>query len=181
MIIAILAAGLSERFGSFKPLATFKGKSLIEHGIDALPSKYPQYIIVGHKRELLESCLKGKSIKPLFNPEYEKGILYSVLTALKKARDENEDLLITLGDLPFITLENYQALIQEFIGRPLFSSFEGQIGPPAIIPLASIKSYLDNVGDNLEGLIPLKTYFKDCDHYPMAAAGKDIDNASDWS
>lgn len=99
----ILAAGLSGRMNSFKPLLKIKNQTIIQVIVDKLLNVCDDVIIVtGFKSDEIKSVIeKSDRIKFVFNEEYEKGMF----TSLKKGLSElsNSDWTIYhFVDQPFL-------------------------------------------------------------------------------
>ena len=148
MISCILAAGTAERFGSCKALYKVNDKPMIEHVIDAIPEAQDIYVVTGSYREELEDYLKSKDVSPIHNPDYQKGMGTSIRVAATQALKLKSDLLLTFCDLPFVTKEDYNILISKFSIKPVFSQFEGIVGPPAIFPATQLEVLLTLEADH---------------------------------
>lgn len=174
MIIAVLAAGESKRFGSPKQLSKFKEKSLLQATLDNLPQCDEVCLILGAYKDDIEKSLDLGGLTILENNDYKNGLSTSVKIAMDYAQEKNHDLLITLGDLPLVTKENYQDLMDQMTTEPVFSGFKDTHGPPVVIPKERMvfSKYLD--GDK-----GLKNLYMDYEVLPMPAAGFDIDTLED--
>lgn len=171
MIVVILAAGLSRRYGGCKVLAEVDGKVMIQRVIDELPSDFQTFVVTGGYREQVEAYLQEQGIPSLFNKDYELGIGTSVRLAAEKAKNLQTDLLITLADLPYLRKQDYERLIGNFNGHePLFSQFTGGFGPPMIVP-KDLVSQLDKVPNHRGAAAIFKSYKL----VEIQAASRDID------
>ena len=145
MIIAVLAAGESKRFGSPKQLFLFKEKFLLQTALDNLPPCDEVCLILGAYKEDIEKKMNLDGLTLLENQNYKDGLSTSVKIAMDYAQEKNQDLLITLGDLPLVTSDNYQDLINQMTNEPVFSGFKDTHGPPVVIPKERMvfSKYLD--------------------------------------
>jgi len=100
--IAILAGGLSKRFGKDKLKLKFRGKTFIENIIDKVLPISNDVFIVGRKLPLIKSCEDSFKIK---------ASLVGIYTALDCAK--NKHVLIIAGDLPLIKPELLKYLISK--------------------------------------------------------------------
>lgn len=111
----ILAAGLSGRMNSFKPLLKIKNQTIIQVIVDKLLNVCDDVVIVtGFKSGEIKSVIeKSDRIKFVFNEEYEEG----VFTSLKKGLSElsNSDWTI------------YHFVDQPFLPRSFYSEFVTRI------------------------------------------------------
>ena len=174
MIVAVLAAGESKRFGSPKQLSTFKEKSLLQTTLENLPECDEVCLVLGAYKDEIQKNLVLEGLTILENKNFKNGLSTSVKMAMDYAQEKNQDLLITLGDLPLVTKDNYQDLINQMTKEPVFSGFKDTHGPPVVIPKERMvfSKYLD--GDK-----GLKNLYMDFEVLPMPAAGFDIDTLED--
>jgi len=112
MKAVILAAGLSRRFGDFKPLFPLFGIPIIEHTIYGLRSMGIKEIIVVYNKKELKEHLKKKfdGIKFIFNPHPERENGYSLYLAREHV------------DGPFILVMADHYLSDEFFKPRKFKS-----------------------------------------------------------
>jgi molybdenum cofactor cytidylyltransferase len=108
----ILAAGLSGRMNSFKPLLKIKDQTIIQVIVDKLLNVCDDVVIVtGYKSDEIKSVIKKSDrIKFVFNDEYEKGMF----TSLKKGLSElnNSDWTIYhFVDQPFLPGKFYSDFV----------------------------------------------------------------------
>ncbi|MEP2990256.1 MAG: nucleotidyltransferase family protein [Parasphingorhabdus sp.] len=142
IMLAILAAGQSSRFGDQDKLATLLGgKMLGLHVSDNLRGiSFSDSTIIAPKDE--HPCAKhwrqsGYDI--LINEKADQGQSTSVRLAALQAQSQNADALcICLADTPFISAAHITQLVSEFNqqGRlKIVASSDGEnIMPPAIFP-----------------------------------------------
>lgn len=167
----ILAAGESSRFGSCKALAPIGGEPMIQKIINAIPEELEIYAVTGAFREDVKIYLDGKGISELFNPNYKLGIGTSLKTAIKHAKGHFEGALVTLVDLPFVSEFDYRKIL-EFEGQtPVFSHFEGQIGPPVFFGSRDYNCLLKKLPDHGGA----KKVFVEYSSVSVSSAARDID------
>ena len=170
MIGVVLGAGMSSRFGQSKLSYSWNGKPLINYVLDSLNPYMEVSVILGHYECEVRSILPGYVSETITNNNYKKGIGTSVQCALNFAKSKKEDLLLTLGDLIYVNRLDYEALINNFKGETLYSSFDGNYGPPCIIPFRVIEGI---------GILPekagLKGIIKNFETVPLENAKRDID------
>ena len=113
----LLAAGLSERFGSPKALAVIENQTIIERlQTKILQTSVDKIIIVlGAHHQLLEPhVFKHKKITSVYNKHYKFGQTSSIQTALKNLPVETKGFFILPVDFPMIVPLTIEALIREF-------------------------------------------------------------------
>ena len=113
----ILAAGRSTRMGGpNKLLAELGGKPLVRTVTEqALASKAKGVIVVtGHQAELVEKALQGLDVKFVRNPDFAEGLASSVKAGIAAVPDDADGALICLGDMPMISAQLIDHLIDAF-------------------------------------------------------------------
>jgi len=118
----ILAAGLSGRMKSFKPLVKYKGKSFLLTITEKLLHVCNKIIIVsGFKRELVErevqlfSSDSSSQLQVVFNPDFEKGMFTSLKYGVRKIEKEAWTLYHFV-DQPDLPLEFYVRFVAQIDG-----------------------------------------------------------------
>lgn len=113
--VIILAAGQGKRMNSNLPKVMQKlaGITLIEHSLENLSFlKEKKHLVYGHQGELLKDYLQPLYPELLWVEQKEqKGTAHAVLQALPFIQDD-EWVLITLGDMPLIQESTYLKLIE---------------------------------------------------------------------
>ena len=100
---AVLAGGLSTRFGSDKALAEVRGHTLLAHAVDAL-SGWCEHVIVVGRAEAPAPTLPDW-------PRPGMGPLGGIAAALHHARDEGYEAVLTCGVDSFGLPEDLLALL----------------------------------------------------------------------
>ena len=140
--LILLAAGLSERFGSSKALAEIKGQPIIERLQKMILKTLVDetIIVLGARQELLAPhVFKHKKITSVYNKHYKFGQTSSIQTALKILPADTNGFFILPVDFPMIASSTIQALIGEFNKNPdriIIPTFKDRRGHP---PLFSAK------------------------------------------
>jgi len=132
MIIVILAAGLSRRFGSAnKLLYEIDGESLIHHVAREACSAYETRVVVGHQENLIKGALSDLPVSFVYNPDYEKGQFTSAQAGIKGI---DKPFFIMLGDLVKIRRESYLELSGLLEGHDAVRPFyRGVPGHPVLL------------------------------------------------
>ncbi|MFK7859156.1 MAG: bifunctional UDP-N-acetylglucosamine diphosphorylase/glucosamine-1-phosphate N-acetyltransferase GlmU [Granulosicoccus sp.] len=114
--IIVLAAGKGTRMKSAMPkvLHTLAGKSLLLHALDTVASLTPAGItvVIGHEAEQVRRSVTDRSDLALHwaVQEQQLGTGHAVLQGLDGIADD-DDVLITYGDVPLTRASTYQALL----------------------------------------------------------------------
>ena len=132
-VCAILAAGLSRRFGAADKLrAPLRGRALLDHAAGtARALAVEERVIV---------TVAGRPAPPGFravvNPAPERGQGTSLALAAQHADAAGADrLLVLLGDTPFVTPAHARAVMDACTrARPAASVDGGTVMPPACFP-----------------------------------------------
>ena len=113
----VLAAGQSRRMGNAnKLLEQVSGKPMMLHAVDAaLGSKAdPVIVVTGHEPERIEETVKGHNVSMVHNPDYASGLSTSLRAALSILDDDIEGIVVCLGDMPAVTADHIDRLIDAF-------------------------------------------------------------------
>ena len=108
MSAIVLAAGLSTRMGGVnKLLLPFKGKTVIVTVVEHLVNAGIEEIIVvtGNHAEQVKNLLKHLDVKVIYNEDFKKGMTSSIKKGVLGVKGNS--YMICLGDMPFITNEEY--------------------------------------------------------------------------
>ncbi|MBO9575789.1 MAG: nucleotidyltransferase family protein [Sphingobium sp.] len=139
LVVALLAAGRSRRFGTEdKLLAPLRGKPLLHWAAEAGRAiDAAQHFIVAGPDLAQQALPDGYDL--LVNPVPQQGLASSLRIAAHQARTLGASaLLILLGDMPLVTpvhLRSLLAIHQRDGARPVFSRSGTQAAqPPALFP-----------------------------------------------
>jgi molybdenum cofactor cytidylyltransferase len=139
----LLAAGLSERFGSNKLLYGLEGRPLIVHTLSAcLASRLGSlHVVVGHDQALIRSAVEsvvptGKHVAFVVNPNPGRGLMSSVKCGLSTLADRTEGAMIILGDMPYLRSSDIDRLIDVFEREQslVVATAKGRHAHPRVIP-----------------------------------------------
>jgi molybdenum cofactor cytidylyltransferase len=136
----VLAAGLSSRMGVQKLLLPWKGKTVIETGVDTLiHSKITEIVIVtGRDAEQIASSLKSKPVQIIYNPDFADGnMITSLRIGLKALRNRVNAILMVLADQPQMLETTVKLLVDEWNQNPdslCIPSYQMHRGHPWVIP-----------------------------------------------
>ncbi|HET9672908.1 MAG TPA: nucleotidyltransferase family protein, partial [Actinomycetota bacterium] len=113
----VLAAGSGVRFGGTKQVASFRGKPLAQHAIDALASAGVDEVVVvtGHDADAVERALRlppqGRFVR---NPDHASGQASSLAAGLHALADSSQAAVVLLADQPGVTDAEVRTLIETF-------------------------------------------------------------------
>lgn len=139
----LLAAGRSERFGSNKLLADFQGKPLWHWAAEAAENAgFEKLFLVCNPDSLLEP---RKGWRRVINHDAGRGMGNSIAKGMNTCR-HCSSAVVALADMPFVTAEHLQALIEsECIAFTEYGT-EG-MGCPAAFPQSAFSKLRRLDGD----------------------------------
>ncbi|HEY3336262.1 MAG TPA: nucleotidyltransferase family protein [Candidatus Limnocylindrales bacterium] len=122
VVVVVLAAGASSRFGSQKLLADLAGRPVLQHTLDALAAAGlgDVVVVLGDGRAEIEQAIAWRVERRMTNERPGDGLSSSVRVGLDAAaEDERVDAaLIVLGDQPAIRPEAIRAVLEAAAGSP---------------------------------------------------------------
>ena len=129
----ILAAGLSSRMGSFKPLMPYGQSTLIETVVDAALEVSERIIlVVGHRSpDIINLKHWDERVIIAINEQYEKGMFSSVKVGAALVKSPR--FFIVLGDQPQISMSVYQQLLAAETADVIQPAYKGKNGHPILL------------------------------------------------
>ncbi len=185
--VIILAAGASLRLGRPKQNLLYKGKTLLQHALDAASGVDDGRVVLvtgANETDLLLSPSQNAFIK-VYNPEWTEGMGTSVRTGMQCLLSMESDVssvIMMLCDQPFVNSAFLNLMINEKFqrGKGIVASAYGQtLGAPVLFD----KKYFSNLLglESTEGAKKLLSQFKDqvtSVGFPQGAV--DIDTEEDY-
>ena len=114
----VLAAGCSSRMNdAHKLLLPWDQTTIIDHLIHLLVRACLSEIVVvlGNRGDSIRNAIRNQTVKFAYNPEYaSKGLSSSIRRGVETAASHARGLLIVLGDMPEISSETIERLVQVF-------------------------------------------------------------------
>lgn len=155
--LAVLAAGLSRRFGAQDKLMAFlDGRPLCDHIAEAIAAfdAVPKLAICSPD-SAAKAVFTARGLDVVENPHPDDGLSGSVKLAARHAEEADLDgLVICLADMPFVPLAHLERLCQRWLEtgcpRAIASRAVGSenwITPPAIFSAAAFPDLLATSGD----------------------------------
>ncbi len=193
----IPAAGLSRRFPPHKLLMDLGGKTVLERvaGAVAASGVTAAVFVVGHRRERVEEVLRGFPGLIVFNPDYERGMGYSVARGVERigsvfSPGDDAGVLLCPADESLITaalIDRVIAAYRESAGAvviPVLAAGAGgksgrRRGHPAVFPFGLLSRSLPAVRERGAREV-IRTYPDRVREIEVAAVGFDIDTPDDY-
>lgn len=113
----LLAAGQSRRMGRVnKMLAEVRGEPMIVHAARALIASKadPVVVVLGHEPDRVRSALEGMNVSFVHNTDFAEGLSTSLRNGLNALPSKANAVVVALGDMPAVTPEDVDALIDAF-------------------------------------------------------------------
>lgn len=175
----LLAAGRSERFGKPNKLLSMLGdKPLIRHAADALlATSVDALILVTRSTEVAKELPEFEVVNPGIAALDQSGSLRHGVSAA--IRHGAEQVLITLGDMPLLTSQILNDVIQKCSPNGASAATDGALRtPPACFPKSQFENLMALSGD--EGARDLiATASKDRLTVVRGAKLQDVDTVED--
>lgn len=120
--IIILAAGKGSRMGGDIPkaLTPLGNQSMLEHVLDTLESidnyRKPPIVVVGYKGDMIKDQIGDRAIYTYQDEQLGTG--HAVMAAEDLIRPDTDRVLILYADVPFISKETIEALVENKENSP---------------------------------------------------------------
>ncbi len=128
--------------GGHKLLMAYHGKPIFRHVLDELLNSQVKEIVIvlGHSHNEIEKLVPANSrISVVVNEGYKQGMTSSIQCGVKAANPLVQGYLIAVADMPKLTSDDLNLLLEAFIGnvnslsRPIIvPTYNGQRGNPVI-------------------------------------------------
>ena len=150
--IVMLAAGRSERFGTAKLLAEYRGKPLLHHALSAAQGACPGDVclVVGHNAHEVGDSAAGLADQVITNADFATGIGSSIACGVRACRRQCDAIVIMLADQPLVSASHLVEVVNRWTGKQneiIASRFSGISGPPVLFASALFDQLEDLHGD----------------------------------
>lgn len=133
----LLAAGRSERMGTFKPLLPFGKTTVLQSCINYLEAAGVEEIVVvtGHRAEDLRNELVNSRVRVALNDDPTSEMGTSIVRGAELLSESDGCLLVALGDQPAVPPDVVTALINRWLtgARLVIPTWNGRGGHPVLI------------------------------------------------
>jgi molybdenum cofactor cytidylyltransferase len=143
----VLAAGEGRRFGGTKQLASFRGRPLLEHALEAMSVVSPRVVVLGHEAGAIRARVDLHGATPVVCDDWAAGQAASLRRGLE-ALGSVDAVVVTLGDQPGITPEAIAAVIEaDGEEDAVRAVYDGRPGHPVLLRRALIERAGELRGD----------------------------------
>lgn len=150
----VLAAGPGERYeGPYKLLEDVDGTPMVRRAVSAmLDSEVDEVVVVvGHESDAVREAIEDLDVETVVNDAYRDGQSTSLHLGVELARERDwEATVFGLGDMPFITSEAIDLVVQAYAEEHasiVAAGYEGKRGNPTIFDEAFYDDLLEVTGD----------------------------------
>lgn len=184
----ILAAGFSRRLpGENKLLKQYHGQPLLAHAVaTAAALGLGETVVVGRSdTPSVEQIATNAGLRSLENPDAVAGMGGSIAAGVRALRPGLAGIFIALGDMPFVTPEDYRALAAAHERQPAricVPVWEGQRGHPVLFG-ADYRSALARLSGDEGARAVLARHAAQIVAVPATSPGvlADLDTAEDFA
>ena len=113
----VLAAGSSRRMElGNKLMLKIKNKTILSQTIENILYSDFSYsiVITGHQNKIIKKLLNEYEVYSYYNPKYKEGISTSIAVGINYLKPYTDGVMICLSDMPGITKNTYNLLIEAF-------------------------------------------------------------------
>ncbi|MEN0087600.1 MAG: nucleotidyltransferase family protein [Pseudomonadota bacterium] len=132
----LLAAGRAKRMaGASKVLALFEGEPLVRRQAKRLIASLCDKVVVvtGHEHQRVADVLAELTVHIIHNDDYLQGMGTSI--AAGAGALEDKALLLTFADMPELTTDHFNTIIQSWNGKNIVRGADGdKPGHPILFP-----------------------------------------------
>lgn len=154
--VILLAAGLSSRMKTFKPLLPFENSTIAYHTVTMLKELgfAPIVVVTGYRGEELEAHLGATGARFVRNERYrETDMFESVRLGVSAIAGVCDQVMIMPMDIPAILPDTFRKLCSTE-GKVIRTMYQGKPGHPMILDCKVARSILQYQGtDGLKGAI----------------------------
>ena len=182
----ILSAGYSSRMGSFKPLLTLGGQTLVERSISLFQKAGVEDVLVvaGHRADELAPEVFRCGARVIVNDRFDQGMYSSVQAGVGGLGAGAEAFFIQPVDLPLVRDWTVNRVLEFRKDNPesiIYPVFQNRRGHPPLIPTDLVDEIMSFPGDG-----GLKALLRKHDHRALEVETADrnilfdADTASDF-
>ena len=146
----VMAAGAAERFGENKLAAVVRGKTLLEHALEAVPTDRLDHVCVVTRFDEAEALAARFGFRCVRNDRPELGLSRTVRLGTEALRQDCDAIVYLVADQPLLRRESVAALVDCYRAHPekiVSAAHGGKRGNPCIFPAAFFPELCALTGD----------------------------------
>jgi CTP:molybdopterin cytidylyltransferase MocA len=148
----ILAAGFSQRMGSFKPLLPLGPDRTIVRVVNTFQSAGigDVLIVTGHRSAEVLEAVSGLSVRCITNADFQKGMFTSVLAGVRSLPVDCRAFFVHPVDIPLVkprTIRQLTATFKESSPLIVYPTFDARRGHPPLIEASLVPRILAGSGE----------------------------------
>jgi molybdenum cofactor cytidylyltransferase len=168
--------------GSSKQLLKWGEGTLLSHAVKtAMDSRAGHvYVVLGSNEASHRKAIESMPVTIVHNPDWLKGMGSSLKAGLAVAKDESEAVIIMVCDMPFVTSQHLNNIIEHFTKtyQPIVASkYRGAVGVPALFSKETFNEL--SLIDDEEGARKVIAKHKDAAFVQLKSPA-DIDTYEDY-
>ncbi len=151
----ILAAGQSLRMDNDnKLLLPIEGVAIIQYVCKTVLSANinPVIVVTGYENEIVSQAIPKEVDNIVYNSDWNSGISSSIYKGISSLPENVDGNMIVLGDMPMISTDTLQLLIDQFIKQKgrliIYPIYEDRQANPVIFPKKYFSEILSSSGDH---------------------------------
>ena len=186
--VVILAAGASTRLGKAKQLLKYKGKSLLQHAIDAAinSTAHPVVVVLGANADRVLKDIDKSKTNVVVNTEWEEGMASSLRNGLNELlfiEPSTDAVIFMVCDQPHVSADVLNALVksQQETGKLIVTCSYGEaMGPPALFSKSLFHELMQLKGDAGARKV-IELHYTDVATISFEKGKIDIDTEADYN
>ena len=145
----------------------------------------PVIVITGYENEIVSQAIPKEVDNIVYNSDWNSGMASSIYKGISSLPENVDGNMIVLGDMPMISKDTLQLLIEQFINekgrRIIYPIYENRQANPVIFPQKYFSEILSSTGDRGCKKV-LKQYPDDANGVPNQSqeVGLDCDTKDDY-
>jgi len=141
----VLAAGVSDRMGSAKPLLKIGDTSFLGHilaEIETVEEIEQIVVVLGAKGQLIKDTVDFGRAQAVQHRGYKEGMFSSVRAGARALMPDLTGAMVCLVDMPLIKAETYARVVQAFqidLDDVVIAAYQGEAGHPILLSRALVQ------------------------------------------
>jgi molybdenum cofactor cytidylyltransferase len=136
-----------------KLLLPIEGVAIIQHVCKTVLSANinPVIVVTGYENEIVSQAIPKEVDNIVYNSDWNSGMSSSIYKGISSLPENVDGNMIVLGDMPMISTDTLQLLIDQFIKQKgrliIYPIYEDRQANPVIFPKKYFSEILSSTGD----------------------------------